>query len=288
MSIGIVTDTACDLSIASLLRMGVAVAPHTITLGEERHRDWRDVDPPTLYEWMLDQNKLPQAEAPEPEMFIDVYRRFLELHEEIISVHVSAKLSKTLEHARTAAKALQVEDRITFVDSEAASVALAEIVTGAAELAAEKSSKQHILWEIERIKKHMKLLCTPESLEWLVRYKQTGRPEGLISTVTQQRPLYILNGGAFDKQGTLTYHRVTDNLISLLHDVFGTTPIRLVMGTAGNNRADIESLKLSFGLSGLDVVKGRVQMLGGFMTCRFGPGTIVVCAYPALSSALSV
>ena len=286
MSIGIVTDTACDLSIASLLRMGVAVAPHTVHVGEDIHRDWRDVDPPTLYEWMLDQNLLPHSEAPEPEAFIGVYRRFLQLHKEIISVHVSSQLSPALEHAKTAAKALQVEDRITFVDSGTLSVGLAEMVTGAAEMVKAKASKQHILWELERIRKHMKLLCTPESLEWLVRYKQAGRPEGLLSTVTQQRPLYVLEESTFKKRGNLTYTRVTDNLISLLRQEFGDTPIRLVMGTAGNNRADIESLKLSFGISGLDVVRGRVQMLGSFLTCKYGPGTIVVCAYPALSSAL--
>lgn len=288
MSIGIVTDTACDLSIASLLRMGVAVAPHTLTLKGEMYRDWRDVDPPTLYGWMLDDNHLPKSEAPEPEAFIGVYRRFLKLHKEIISVHVSSQLSPTLEHARTAAKALQVEDRITFVDSGTVSVALAEMVTGAAELARSKASKQHILWELERIRKHMKLLCTPESLEWLVRYGKTGRPSSLLDTVTQQRPLFVLEKGVFNKHGNLTYTRVTDSLISMLRDEFGDTPIRLVMGTAGNNRADIESLKLSFGLSGLDVVRGRVQMLGSFLTCRYGPGTITVCAYPALSSALTV
>lgn len=287
-TIGIVTDSSCDLSVAALLRQGIAVAAHRLHVGNEIHRDWREVPPEKLYSWMLDQNLLPELEAPQPEDFVDVYRKFLDTHDELISVHLSAKLSPTLEHARMAARSLQVEDRITFVDSGTVSVGLGEVVTSAATLANSGASKQHILWEIDRVSRDITLFCTPESLEWLIKYKQTARPASVISTMTRQRPLYVLEQGDFKKHGNLTYTRVTDNLISLLKETFGNTPIRLSMGTAGTNRADIEGLKLSFGLSDLEVMRGRVQTLGGFLGCRYGPGTVVVCAHPAVSAALAV
>ena len=286
MTVGIVTDSTCDLPAATLLRLGVAAVPLQVIVGEERYRDWRDVDPPTLYGWMRDEGALPRTSPPEPEDFLPVYRRFLASYDEVVSVHLSGKLSQTLEHARAAAAELGAEERIRFVDSGSATIALAEMVAAAAGEAAAGGDVEAVAFAAERIRDSVYILFSPPSLDWLVAGGRVGRARGLVGNLLGLRPILTIQEGEIATEATVRQGNAVDAMLRRLEERFGDTPVRVAIGYAGDDREEIERLKRLAERTSLTIVRGRVQAVGPVIGAHLGPGTTALCAYPDLGAAL--
>lgn len=288
MSVGIVTDSTCDLPAATLLRLGIAAVPLKVIVGDEVYRDWRDIDPLTLYGWMSDQGVMAETNPPAPEDFLPVYRRFLATYDEIVSVHLSSKLSLTLEHARAAAAELGAQDRIHFVDSGAATTALAEMVMASAREAADGGDAESVVFAAERIRDSIYILISPETLDWLVAGGRIGRARGLIGNLLGLRPILTLHEGEIATEGTIRQRGVVDNMLKRFEERFGDTPVRVAIGYAGNDREEIERLKRMIERTDLNIVRGRVQLVGPVIGAHLGPGTTALCAYPDLGAALAL
>src|SRR5258707_372285 len=78
----------------------------------------------------------PTTSQPSPGQFKEAYERLLADHREIVSIHISPRLSGTLSSAEQAARMIG-EERVHVVDSRFASMPLAALVLVAARAAAE-------------------------------------------------------------------------------------------------------------------------------------------------------
>ena len=288
MSVGIVTDSTCDLPAAKLLKLGVAAVPLKVIVGSETYRDWRDLDPLQLYEWMTTKGALPQTSPPDVQDFLPVYKRFLNTYEHIVSIHLSSKLSETMLRAQEAAAELGAEHRIHFVDSGAASAPLAEIVIGAAAAASTNGQLADVLDAAERVKSNIYTLITPVSLEWLKHGGQLSRVKGTFGNLFGLRPVLTLQEGAVATDGTTRQNAIIETFITRLKKRFGVAPIRMTLGFAGKSREEIESIKRAIEQSGLNIISGRVQLIGPVIGAKLGPGAIAICAYPELGAVLDL
>jgi DegV family protein with EDD domain len=288
MNVGIVTDSTCDLPAAKLLKLGVAAVPLKVSVGSETYRDWRDIEPLRLYEMMTDNGALPQTSPPDVQDFLPVYTRFLNTYQHIVSIHLSSKLSETMSRAQQAAAQLRAENRIHFVDSGAASAPLAEIVIGAATAAAANSSLSDVLDTTERVKSSIYTLITPDSLEWLRHGGQLSRVKGTFGNLFGLRPVLTLQDGSVASDGATRQNAITETFITRLKKRFGDAPIRMTLSFAGKSREEIEVIKRAIELSGLNIIKGRVQLIGPVIGAKLGPGTVAVCAYPELGAVLDI
>jgi DegV family protein with EDD domain len=105
MPVAIVTDSAADLPADLALIHGITVVPIHVLFGEEDLRDGIDLAPREFYERLERGGPAPRTRPPGPEELASAYRRLVG-RGELISVHLSEKLSQTVVHARTAADAL--------------------------------------------------------------------------------------------------------------------------------------------------------------------------------------
>lgn len=281
MTTGVVTDSTCDLPAASLIKQHVAAVPLKVIVGEETYRDWRDIDPPTLYGWMTQQGVLPRTSPPDPDDFRLVYTKLLEQHDELVSIHLSSRLSDTLRHAREAAEALGALDRIRFVDSGMATAALAEMVLTAAHEAAAGAATDEVVAATERLRDGLYLLLSPRSLHWLVQGGRIGRARALFGNLLELRPVLTMIDGELAPETTTRQRGALDTILACLVRRFGDAPIRLAIGFAGDDPAAIEAIKAGVRATDLNVVRGRVQLVGPAIGAQFGPGTMVICAYSA-------
>jgi fatty acid-binding protein DegV len=101
------------------------------------HKDWQELTPDALYQAMR-AGAEPVTEPPSVEDFAEVYERYLQVYDRLLSLHVSGELSKTVERAREAALKV-APTRIRVVDSGMVSAGLGAMVLRAVEMLNKKS-----------------------------------------------------------------------------------------------------------------------------------------------------
>ncbi|GAF96146.1 unnamed protein product, partial [marine sediment metagenome] len=133
--VAIVTDTTADLTPEMVEELGVTVVPLQVIFGNEAYREGVEITTEEFYERLVKSRQLPTTSAPSVGDFQEVYERLLEEVDSIVSIHIGAKLSATIEAAQTARQSLAKPERIEIVDSQAVSVEIAFVAMEAVEAA---------------------------------------------------------------------------------------------------------------------------------------------------------
>jgi fatty acid kinase fatty acid binding subunit len=131
--IGLCTDSNAQLPRSLIDRYGVEVVPITVTIDGVDYAEGVDLDADMFYA-RFEGGATPQVSTaqPSPGRFADAYRRLADRGaSEIISIHVSAAVSGTLNSARLAARDAPVN--VHLVDSGTASFGIGCCVWEAAE-----------------------------------------------------------------------------------------------------------------------------------------------------------
>ena len=140
MAIRIVTDSVADLPPAFASANEITVIPAYVIIGNETFRDGLDIfRPDRFYERLGTLPRLPTTSQPTMADFQEVYQRLLDQGHQIVSIHVSSKLSGTVNSATQAKAALGDASQIEIVDSQSASAPQGLLVLNAAEWAREMS-----------------------------------------------------------------------------------------------------------------------------------------------------
>src|SRR5690606_8330442 len=115
---------------------GLHIVPLTVTFGARAFQDGVDLSPQRFYQLLAeaDAASLPRTTQPSPADFERVYRPLVEAGCSIVSVHLSSRLSGTLQSAALAARSVGGE--IHLVDSYSASLGTGLLALEALRLAA--------------------------------------------------------------------------------------------------------------------------------------------------------
>ena len=117
------TDSTADLPPALAAARSITLVPLTLSLDGQNLLDGVDITPAEFYRRLPGATTHPTTSQPSPGRFAETYKSLLKDHGSIVSIHISEKLSGTLDSARQAAKMVDPE-RIRIIDSEMASMSL--------------------------------------------------------------------------------------------------------------------------------------------------------------------
>jgi DegV family protein with EDD domain len=191
--IAIVTDSTSDLPKELIRKHNITVVPLTVNFeGESFVDDGVSLTIDEFYEKLKASAHLPKTSQPSPGMFQIKYADLLKTHDTIISIHISAKLSATLNSANLAAKEFPGRD-IQVIDSCAAHAPLGMIVLKAAALNDGKNTKEEILEAVDDIKKKVKAFILPKNLENLSKGGRIGKARVFLATVLDIKPILTLD-----------------------------------------------------------------------------------------------
>ena len=133
MTIRVVTDSCSDLPREAARANDITVVPLYVIIGGETYRDGVDMTADVFYSRLVELPSLPTASQPSVANFQEVYRRLLGEGHQIVSIHVSSKLSGTLNSGAQARESLgDAAQRIEVVDSRLAGGAQALLTLSAA------------------------------------------------------------------------------------------------------------------------------------------------------------
>src|SRR5215213_1640547 len=134
-TVGIVTDSSCDLPDDLVQRWGIEVVPLSIRFGDEELTDREELTAAEFWARCAASPDLPSTAAPSPGRFEASYRRLVERGATgILVLTISGALSATMQSAELAARAMEGVD-VRVVDSRTVSLGLGTIALACAEAA---------------------------------------------------------------------------------------------------------------------------------------------------------
>jgi len=150
MALIIVTDNTADLPPELAEQLAIAVVPLTVRFGEKSYRDGKDITPDEFYQKLTHEPGLPVTAAPGPGVFTQLYQELLSQGHQVLSIHLSGKLSATYNSARLGMEALDPGRAVEVIDSMTVSMGMGLLVLRAARAAREGQKLKEVSAKIGR------------------------------------------------------------------------------------------------------------------------------------------
>ena len=195
MTLRIVTDSTADLPDAVTAEYGITVVPLTVIFGDEELRDGIDITSEQFFTRLQRESVLPTTSQPSSGVFREAYERVIaEGATDILSIHLTGKLSGTLASARQGADGLDGA-RIVHVDSKLVSVALGLGVVAAAAAARDGDGIDNVAANVEDQFRRTRIFFLLETLEYLRRGGRIGRAGELVGSLLKVKPVLTIEDG---------------------------------------------------------------------------------------------
>lgn len=192
--IKIVTDSTADLTPALINEWGITVIPLKVLFGDKVYQEGIDLTTKEFYEKLATATKLPSTSQPSPGEFENLYRELTEDGSSVISIHISASMSGTIQSAMIARNNLPDRD-ITVIDSRVVSMALGLVVLAAARAVREGKSKEEVIARIHNVMEKVTTYFVVDSLENLQKGGRIGKAAALVGTVLNIKPILTISEG---------------------------------------------------------------------------------------------
>lgn len=121
---------------------------------------------------------------------------------------------------------------------------------------------------------------TVPTLEYLRRGGRLSRAQELVGNMLGLRPILRFDGGRLRPVRRVKAEAALRDILAGMEERFGREPVAVTVGHAGRDPIRLAELKAALGASGLNVTRGRVQLLGPAIGAHVGPGTCALMARP--------
>ena len=273
MTVRIVTDSTADLSPEVVKELGITVVPEYVLFGEKTYRDGIDISYDELYEKLVNDPKLPSTSQPTPSDFTKVYQELSKETDEIISIHLSGKLSGTYSSALQGKKILANKCNISVIDSDLVSMGLGMLVMSAAKSALNNENPAKLIDEIKEDMKNIRLFATFDTLKYLALGGRIGKARALFGSILNVKPVITLRDGEFSPVSNVrTRAKALDKLVDLAKSSLNVQEIAVVYSTTPDEANSLKDRLVSL------VSSNRFYMarLGPALGVHGGPGTLAL------------
>ncbi len=176
-------------------RHNVTVVPLSIQFGDQTYHDGVDMTTAHFFERVEAGGPIPTAQAPTPKQFSTVYESICGGHEDVLSIHVSSKLSRTLANARAGADEVLGRCKITIIDSLSTSIGLGLLVEAAALAAERGASEEDIVRIVRGMIPRLYAVFFIETMEFLAKAERIGKAQAVLGAMLGIKPFLTLEDG---------------------------------------------------------------------------------------------
>jgi len=279
----VVTDSTSDLPPEVAREHGIHVLPVLVLFGDRVYHDGVDLKAKEFYE-MLEKGPVHPRTNPTPKAdFLDVYRS-LAPQKDIVSVHISEKLSQTVVHAREAAaeglpqyQQMRGEaERVALhvVDSRSASLGLGMLTLFAARMARRGIEPDGIVDRLESMRDRLHVLFAVDTLEYLARGGRIGKARAIMGNLLGIKPILgVVDGEIVPVDRVRGGRAAHPRLIELFRERID--PKKPVLVTIAHAKAPVWADRLR-GLieKNFQVKELLIAEMGPVVAANAGPGTV--------------
>ena len=203
MTVGIVTDSSCDLSDEELDGLDVEIVPLFIRFGTDEFVDREQITVEDFYRRMAAVDELPQTAAPPPGRFEQAFTRFLDAGcEAVVCVSLSSAISATMQSAVQAADGIRAERSdadIRILDSKSVTAGLGTLVLQAARMAVAGDSADTIEAFVTDASARTHLFGTLDTLENLRKGGRIGGAQAMLGSMLSIKPIVDISSGEVEE-----------------------------------------------------------------------------------------
>lgn len=185
-SVTIVTDSACDIPKKLLEEYQIEVVDLSFTIGGETYYGNDSIESMELLRRMEESEELAQTAMPSVGQFEEMYAKALKRSHKVFSMHISHKVSGTIEAAKMAAK--KFGDDVHVFDTKNLSMGQGLQVLEAAKLALEKISLEEIKHAAESVRDRSFQMTGFDNIEYLRRGGRIGNATSLVGSLLNLKP----------------------------------------------------------------------------------------------------
>lgn len=270
MAVKVVTDSTSDLPEEIAEKLGVTVVPLSVFFGEEAYKDRVEITREQFFERLTSGNDVhPHTSQPSVEDFVAVYKELTGQGHEVVSVHVSDKMSGTMNSARLAQAELP-DAKITLVDTGLAALALGLVVKFTAEAAAAGKSFDEVVAAAKEASGKTHCYFVPATLEFLQKGGRIGKASAIIGGLLSIKPILSVIDGEVHP---FTKVRTESKAVAKLREIATAGGPYAEVGIIheGEGESAMALLEHLTSLSDKPVVSGQIGAVVGVHT---GPGVI--------------
>jgi len=279
--IRIVTDTSCDLPGAMVKEHDITVVPIHIHFGTESYQEGVDIDWDLFYTKIDELGIIPTTSVPSVGEFIEVYRRLAreEGAQEIMSIHLTSKLSGVYQAAHIASRDVAGEVKVYPYDTLAGSASTGLMCLEAAQMTSAGRTAEEIIARLDEIKSRINILIALNTLEYARRSGRVGGMKAALASLLNVKPIIGLEDGALDVvENVRSRKRSLDRVLDMVEERVGTTaPVNLAVVHARDPQTGQEMLSRARARFNCQVT--YLHDICSALVVHFGPGTIGICFY---------
>ena len=276
-TVAIVTDSTADLPPQLLKQRSITVVPLTLEFEGRSLLDGVDIRPSEFYRKLPNATTHPTTSQPSPGRFAAAYTELLRDHDEVVSIHISEKLSGTYASAVQGAEMTDA-NRVRVVDSQVVSMSLGLITLAASTMAADGATAAAIVERVSAMRDRIQTYFSVATLEFLRRGGRIGRASALLGSVLQVKPVLCIRDGLVTPlERVRTFERALNRIVELTREVNAGKGLCVIVGH-GDAEADAERVARELEPLAETLM---IQPLGPVVGAHAGPGVVGVGCYPA-------
>lgn len=193
-SVAVITDSTAYLSADTVAELGITVVPLQVVIDGQALMEGRDVGPAEIAD-ALRRHAQVSTSQPGPQAFLDAYESAAGSGASaIVSVHLSGRLSGTVDVARLAARDAPVP--VEVVDSHSLGMGLGFAVVAAAHAADRHLAVDEVATVARDRARSSSAFFYVDTLDYLRRGGRIGAGRALVGTALAVKPLLYLDDGA--------------------------------------------------------------------------------------------
>ena len=272
----IVTDSTAYIPEETIGDLPIRIVPLQVIWGDDQYRDGIDIKPTDFYERLQKSETMPTTSQTTPGTFKELYQELNNEGYKILSIHISSKLSGTIDSAYQAKALLNIEDLEIF-DTEAAGMALGFQVLSAARAAANGASISECIKIVEKARMQTGILFAVKTLEFLRRGGRLGGAAAIVGTLLNLKPILELRDGKIESIDKVrTMNKALDKLVEiLLVKVDNQYPVRISVQHANALKEAEQFLeKISLKFPENILIETMISEVSPAIGTHTGPGLI--------------
>lgn len=280
--VAIVTDSTAYFEPGDAERLGIHVVPLVIQLGSDKFLDGIEIDSDELFRRFQYGAPYPKSLPPSPASFEKVYTELHKETDQILSIHISKLLSKTIQTAKMGAEPLLGRCTIEIIDSMTTSVGLGILVKAAAEAANDGADMEEIVRLVRGMLPHIYLVFYVETMNFLERSERIGKAQAVLGTMLKIKPiLFMEDGDIIPLEKVRTTDKALDKLFEFVAEFDNLEQTAIIQRSVqpGKETRELkERLEQSFPDLDFPVIQ-----YGADLAARIGPDALGVVVYEGMS-----
>ena len=272
MKLAIVTDSVSDISPKIAKELKITVVPLTVIFGTDQFLDGVELSNSEFFQKLETDPNHPSTSQPSPEAFVKTYEKLLKKGFEILSVHVSAKLSGTINSAEQAIKSLDT-NKIRIVDTGTASMAQGLVAMSAARAAKNAKSLDELADMAETTAKKTNVYVAMDTMEFLKRGGRIGKARAMLGSILNIKPIITTdNGEIVPHSRARTIKKAISSMINDMGDKNQIVEVAVLHSTTPDLAKDV--------LTQIDAQNlnnpGTITEIGPVVGTHAGPGCLAI------------